>query len=111
LNNSSGQYIEIEKMEEQQKKVLYIVKTDFVGTDGNSTTEYDRSTTKEWAERKYTRSLERWAKILKPDYVNLLQGLVVNDENRESYNMYLQSVINLSLKNCKFKIELYVEEQ
>jgi hypothetical protein len=99
-------------MEDQQKKLLYIVKTDFVGSEGNSTTEYDRSTSNEWAERKYTRSLERWAQILKPDWINPITScFVVNDENREQYNQYLQSVINLSLKNCKFKIELYSEEQ
>jgi hypothetical protein len=42
----------------------FIVRTDFVGSNGNTTTEYDKSTTMEWARIKYTRSLERWATIL-----------------------------------------------
>ena len=43
---------------------MWITKTVFVGSDGNKTIETNESTTKDWAELKKTKQIERWYGIL-----------------------------------------------
>ena len=44
--------------------MVWITKTEFVGSAGNKTTEINESTDKEWAEVNKQRQIERWYRIV-----------------------------------------------
>jgi uncharacterized protein YfbU (UPF0304 family) len=94
----------------------YIVRTDFVGSHGNTTTEYDKSTSIEWARMKYTRSLERWATILcfvdpvlhrGSFYDKLVHTDYTLKQCNDMWDKYLHMLIQFFLSpNSSFKISV-----
>jgi hypothetical protein len=89
---------------------MWITKVDFIGLDSNRTITIDTSTTKQYAEGKYDRELNKWLKRLTAlDIAPFVTLDMVYD--RQVQNTFKLDLIDLCLsvlnKNCSFKIEIY----
>ena len=85
---------------------MWITKTIFVGSDGNRTIEINESTTKEWAEKKRTKQLERWYDILVQlpnesyDLPSFLYDIVSKTNDEEECDFQLDMIkFTLEMKN------------
>jgi hypothetical protein len=85
---------------------MWITKTIFVGSDGNRTIEINESTTKEWAEKKRAKQLERWYDILVQspnesyDLPSILYDIVSKTNDADEYNFQLDMIqFTLEMKN------------
>ena len=105
---------------------MWITKTIFVGSDGNRTIEINESTTKEWAEKKRAKQLERWYDIIVQsprdiyDLPDCLYDIVSKTNDAEENDFQLDMIqFTLEMKNKysepnfknSFSIEVYESEK